>query len=50
MEDVLNILLELDKLYLPYNVNLSIFKDIENKGLIDHINRIGIEIYNREND
>lgn len=40
-----NILLELDELYLPYSFDISIFEKIENKELIDHINRVGITIY-----
>lgn len=42
-----NILLELDELYLPYSFDISIFEKIENKELIDHINRVGITIYER---
>lgn len=41
------ILLELDELYLPYGFDISIFENIENKELIDHINRVGITIYKR---
>lgn len=41
------ILLELDELYLPYSFDISIFEKIENKELIDHINRVGITIYKR---
>lgn len=37
--------LELDELYLPYSFDLSIFEKIENKDLLDHINRIGAIIY-----
>lgn len=41
------ILLELDELYLPYDFDLVIFEKIENEDLIDHINRVGIIIYQR---
>lgn len=37
----------LDELYLPYIFDISIFKKIDNKNLIDHINRIGQIIYQR---
>lgn len=38
---------ELDDLMLPYKFDLSIFDRIKNSELIDHINRVGIEIYKR---
>jgi len=47
LEDIYKLHLELDELYLPYNFDLSIFQKIENKDLIDHINRVGIIIYER---
>lgn len=47
IQDLNNILLELDELYLPYTFDLVIFEKIENEDLIDHINRIGITIYER---
>jgi predicted nucleotidyltransferase len=37
--------LELDDLLLPYKFDVSIFYKIENRELIDHINRIGKTIY-----
>ncbi|SNS43263.1 Nucleotidyltransferase domain-containing protein [Anaerovirgula multivorans] len=47
LEDINKLHLELDELYLPYGFDLSIFEKIENKDLIDHINRVGIIIYER---
>ncbi len=45
---VLNtISLQLDDLYLPYTFDLSIYKYIDNKELLEHIDRIGIEFYKR---
>jgi predicted nucleotidyltransferase len=38
---------EIDELLLPYIVDLSIFDSIDNKELIDHINRVGIVIYSK---
>lgn len=38
---------ELDDLLLPYSIDLSILHQIENKELVDHINRVGLEIYYR---
>lgn len=36
-----NLELEIDDLLLPYTFDISIFTQIENKELIDHINRMG---------
>jgi len=38
---------KLDDLLLPYNIDLSIFNKIENNDLIEHINRVGIIFYER---
>ncbi|SHJ67702.1 Nucleotidyltransferase domain-containing protein [Arenibacter nanhaiticus] len=40
----------LDDLLLPYKMDVSIFHKIENKDLIDHINRIGITLYDNKAD
>lgn len=39
--------LKLDELYLPFMFDLSIFSQIDNPELIDHINRVGISLYRR---
>ena len=36
---------ELDDLLLPYTIDLSIYHQIENPKLIEHINRVGQEFY-----
>ena len=36
---------ELDELYLPYTFDISIFNQIDNKDLIDHIKRVGKVFY-----
>ena len=36
---------ELDDLLLPYKFDVSIFHKIQNKDLIDHIERIGKELF-----
>ena len=41
--------IELDDLMLPYKFDVSIYKTIENKELLDHINRVGKIIYKRVN-
>lgn len=46
-QQLLEICSEVDDLLLPYEVDLSIFDHIDNKALIDHINRVGKTIFNR---
>ena len=36
---------ELDELLLPYSFDVSIYSQIENRDLIDHIQRVGVVIY-----
>ena len=36
---------ELDDLLLPYTLDLSIYKHIDNDNLIEHINRVGKVLY-----
>ncbi|MBL4682308.1 MAG: nucleotidyltransferase domain-containing protein, partial [Pseudomonadales bacterium] len=38
----------LDDLDLAYGFDVSLFDQIENENLIDHINRVGVEFYNAE--
>jgi len=46
---VLNkISLELDDLYLPYIIDLAIFHQIDNQDLIEHVKRVGIELYKKK--
>jgi hypothetical protein len=42
--------IQIDDLLLPYSFDISIFKDIENLDLIDHINRVGFIFYERSSD
>ena len=45
---VLNkISMELDDLLLPYTIDLSIYQQIGNPDLIDHIERVGVLFYNK---
>ena len=46
---ILDLHTELDDLMLPYKFDLVNFNQIDEPDLIDHINRIGFEIYNKEN-
>ena len=36
---------QLDDLLLPYTFDLSIYFQIKNNDLIEHINRVGVELY-----
>jgi predicted nucleotidyltransferase len=47
-KDLQRIISELDNLLLPYKFDISIFKDINNNDLIDHIKKIGIIFYKKE--
>ncbi len=38
---------ELDDLLLPYQFDLSLFADLTHPGLIDHIRRVGVVLYER---
>lgn len=39
---------DLDDLLLPWKFDISIFHNITNPELLDHIKRVGITIYNRD--
>ncbi len=36
---------ELDDLLLPYKIDLSLFRQIDNPNLIEHIERVGVVFY-----
>ena len=40
--------MELDDLLLPYTFDLAIYSHIENKDLLEHINRAGKTLYRRQ--
>jgi len=39
---------QIDDLMLPYSVDLSQYRQLENADLINHIDRVGVEIYARD--
>lgn len=43
LTEVLKIENEIDDLLLPYKIDLSLFHTIDNKNLIEHIQRVGVE-------
>ena len=38
---------ELDELFLPYTIDLSIFSDISDPDVIEHIQRVGVTFYKK---
>ena len=42
------ILDDLDELWLPYTIDLSIFHQISDPDVIDHIQRVGVTFYDRD--
>ena len=47
--DLSQLLVDIDDLLLPYQFDVSLFKTLKNQDLIAHIERVGIEIYNKNN-
>jgi predicted nucleotidyltransferase len=47
---LLKILYELDELLLPWMIDLSIFSQIDNASLREHIERVGVVFYERKAD
>lgn len=44
-DELVRIEAEIDDLLLPYRCDMSLFNSLRNEALIEHINRVGIEIY-----
>lgn len=45
---LLRIETELDDLLLPYNIDISMFDKIQNVDLIEHIKKVGVIFYEKE--
>ncbi|MCH2533332.1 MAG: nucleotidyltransferase domain-containing protein [Bdellovibrionales bacterium] len=45
LTELLQIETELDDLYLPYKIDLSLYHKLEDPNFIDHINRVGTIFY-----
>ncbi|TRX00455.1 nucleotidyltransferase domain-containing protein [Candidatus Methylobacter oryzae] len=41
---------QIDDLFLPYTVDLSQYSQLNNSDLIDHIDRVGMVIYDRDTE
>lgn len=46
-QDLLDIELALDDLLLPYKIDLSLYRHLDNAALIEHIDRVGQPFYRR---
>jgi uncharacterized protein len=44
---IYKILDDIDELLLPYTIDLSIFKDIRDPDVIEHIQRVGVKFYDK---
>ena len=44
---IYKILDDIDDLLLPYTIDLSIFRDISDPNVIEHIQRVGVTFYER---
>ncbi|MBR1834534.1 MAG: nucleotidyltransferase domain-containing protein [Bacteroidales bacterium] len=45
--DLLTLCQAIDDLLMPYETDLSLYKEINNPALLEHINRNGITLYSR---
>jgi predicted nucleotidyltransferase len=45
LNDILEVSEEIDKLFLPWKFDLVIFNRIKEEALIDHINRVGVQLF-----
>ena len=50
LDDILDARIALDELLFPYKIDLIIYHRIKEKELKEHINRVGIVLYDRENE
>ena len=48
LDDILNLLLDLDELYLPYKIDMIIYHHIDNQELMNHIKRVGVTLFERK--
>ena len=48
LNDILNASIEIDELALPYKFDLIIYNRIKEKALLEHIDRVGITLFERD--
>lgn len=46
LQDLLDLYVEIDELYLPYQYDLLIYEQIKDEALLEHIRRVGKVLYN----
>ena len=46
-DDLLDLSMEIDDLLLPYELDMNLRKNLKNAALIEHIDRVGIPLYER---
>jgi predicted nucleotidyltransferase len=49
LNDILNVSIELENLYLPYKFDLIIYDRIKEKDIVEHIDRVGKVLYDKRN-
>lgn len=47
-KDLMQLFSAIDDLLMPYELDMSLKKDIKNTALLEHINRVGIALYTRQ--
>lgn len=50
LDVVYKIIDEFDDLILPYSIDLSIFREISDPDVIEHIQRVGVAFYQKEDN
>jgi predicted nucleotidyltransferase len=50
LNDVLDLSIELEELFLPYKFDLVIYERIKEEALKEHITRVGVSIFRREKE
>ncbi len=48
LNDILDLSIELDTLELPYKFDIILLKKVKEKALLEHINRLGIVLFEKD--
>jgi len=48
LNDLLDLSIEIEKLNLPFRFDLIIYERIKENSLLDHIKRVGVNLFERE--
>lgn len=49
LNQLTGVMTKLDDLLLPYQFDIAIYHQIDNGELLDHVNRVGVELYSTHN-